>query len=1727
MEKMMGSPSRSSNSKEHQRHVPLGEKGGRYDNNEDMNRPEILELEKVTHSAAAPGRQEQQQHEQHENDCNNDNFHLAAAGQTTPTKQQQQAWDWFLQRAESSSVFSSKTRQQQRQDLSVTPQAVSNILQHPLPFSSAATWCNSSTDSLFPPTNVAEYVLEQCAMSCKTSSSSQRSTDVGLRVALCLLQAPTAFATGWKAVSLLLQVLLHKTSVCLKKQQQHRKVKKYDIDEDNDMDQIARIVQEVQAFWSETMTRWTAPPSSTKSLQQLEKEQALEKVSKDTFSSQPTVATACPRDHISEWIPVLVHLHQQQQQSIEKEEDVSSLEASASSLSIGLQLMETLFQCLSSVENNVNWALDAVVVNLSTSPSSVAGDEVMLPTSIVEFSCLQHQRKQAQQSVLHQGGWQCEYSLLSLGTVLAQWMRRSDWTSLVAHLTTLSASRDSSWLSSEETDEEQEKLKSRTTTTPRQEEHFIVYLYHLFQSLRWVGGNGDNYFSSSDENQEEAAASDLELDLLRMMIKVLQHTPSSPLQEQPPHWWHRRRGIAKRIVERVLNSCLCEESDKLLHHWMDLLQGFSLTKKITSDAPPQVNGRNDDGMTCEESSSVSTTSDNHENQVPPPKENKGVEFVAMCESSCAQMAILDWMFILSSVIEAHSELIPMGFKHKPELRDQPCWKAVWAYLLKQGNLETTNHGVDKSHDIRTQQMEGAGALKRPSQSICLEHTDHSEWLEWFLDKKRARYMGKGCFQVRHRQTNHTADDDKDGVENLMVAHMTRTGSLVTRSLSSTTPPNINNTMVDEECDLQFWLNFLDPNQIPTLLADHDGDIANETTAVIVPVSLVVAVLVTLLVEYPVGASSSRPFRFYWLERFLKFLRLGPKAQRLANPSKTSLVTVVGWGSLYLAHAYWEQQCTNKSRDKHDDGGEVLYDRRLMQFIRGYPEIPPSHELVRALLPRPRLRPLLFQQAVQKWLPSMSSSNESSPWDFSTFHPSSIWWTSDDYDKKEVALWTLVQLVAYQEDDIETNPASNNRTKSSHAANYWHPLYEFILEGLPPVLTPVRSWFWEQALSDDFIWDRERPSDKKDVFCGSERVARVQDKLFRALLVRFFQFSDHPTGEPIETSTRMTTNQLDQVTKKKKKRTSGAAAYCSLSLDRLFVVTHHKDATRAVPVEDMSALFTRLVQLSHCSELLAREATEDWIIELAELLGVKHLMDFVMDEDTDNASVIRQQRSAVHSDSPGLPLDSTAGNGKHIPKRNTLLESSFKLCARVMINHVAGSGGVQHQCSFTKLRQSLCGSNEDYDSFGGIDWIMAQSNANAQKCLTTGEVSTSQIPFLRCCLRHHLADGLIHILVSLPSEATPSFSLVLGTVCALTALQQDLRRQMERINLDRKDPPTTTMQSQIPPIDEQGTRSQEDGSNSVQKQPQFEEPEARNLRFLSQTFPNFVDVCLPFLSSILQSTLEVSSLSTRGAGYHTRGGIATNAASSFRSSRYDVLSLEETNLIFRSIVYFCNEVQFILQPTLLSSDSLCPNEWNGRRLRQSLLSLYDVICTKQALGALFGFLERCVERTKRSSTATSRQALPPTRKKETTQDTPSHDLLLALDSSADVDRASREIRQIVLGTIRTVLRISSDPSCIGEKRGEPSFCQFVNRILGQCGHDLQKGLRGDSGGLAVSEYLSFVECIEGACECAVSVLLVQELPQPNDGWMVPLIETCVSVANLAEDIVCGIAIRNRS
>jgi hypothetical protein len=82
---------------------------------------------------------------------------------------------------------------------------------------------------------------------------------------------------------------------------------------------------------------------------------------------------------------------------------------------------------------------------------------------------------------------------------------------------------------------------------------------------------------------------------------------------------------------------------------------------------------------------------------------------------------------------------------------------------------------------------------------------------------------------------------------------------------------------------------------------------------------------------------------------------------------------------------------------------------------------------------------------------------------------------------------------------------------------------------------------------------------------------------------------------------------------------------------------------------------------------------------------------------------------------------------------------------------------------------------------------------------------------------------------------------------------------------------------------------------------------------------------------------------------------------------------------------------------------------------------------------------------------------------------------------------------------------------------------VKCILAHCGRDLREGLEGASGGLSTDEYLSFMECIESACQ-SVSTVLADQL----DIVEVELVlQTFAFLANLAEGILCLIAIRNRS
>jgi hypothetical protein len=113
----------------------------------------------------------------------------------------------------------------------------------------------------------------------------------------------------------------------------------------------------------------------------------------------------------------------------------------------------------------------------------------------------------------------------------------------------------------------------------------------------------------------------------------------------------------------------------------------------------------------------------------------------------------------------------------------------------------------------------------------------------------------------------------------------------------------------------------------------------------------------------------------------------------------------------------------------------------------------------------------------------------------------------------------------------------------------------------------------------------------------QKTTRVISKLVRALLIRFFQLTDH------------------------RQQQQGGLSYCGLSLDRIFIRSSNNQqhgGTAAVPSEDVSALFRQVVQLTR--HLFAAAAGDDdeknayqdfmarWITELLELLGVRNFLN---------------------------------------------------------------------------------------------------------------------------------------------------------------------------------------------------------------------------------------------------------------------------------------------------------------------------------------------------------------------------------------------------------------------------------------------------------------------------------------------------------------------------------------
>ena len=121
----------------------------------------------------------------------------------------------------------------------------------------------------------------------------------------------------------------------------------------------------------------------------------------------------------------------------------------------------------------------------------------------------------------------------------------------------------------------------------------------------------------------------------------------------------------------------------------------------------------------------------------------------------------------------------------------------------------------------------------------------------------------------------------------------------------------------------------------------------------------------------------------------------------------------------------------------------------MKLLTTVTPLTTKKRVVRVLLPRKALRPILFHHAHKEWLLSSSLSfvwTNTTRSNYSADHHVSL------------ALWTLLQLVVvYNKNDDGDN--------DYQTSNYWKQLCQFTVECLPPVPTPVRSWFIDRAISN--------------------------------------------------------------------------------------------------------------------------------------------------------------------------------------------------------------------------------------------------------------------------------------------------------------------------------------------------------------------------------------------------------------------------------------------------------------------------------------------------------------------------------------------------------------------------------------------------------------------------------------------------------------------------------------
>ena len=368
-------------------------------------------------------------------------------------------------------------------------------------------------------------------------------------------------------------------------------------------------------------------------------------------------------------------------------------------------------------------------------------------------------------------------------------------------------------------------------------------------------------------------------------------------------------------------------------------------------------------------------------------------------------------------------------------------------------------------------------------------------------------------------------------------------------------------------------------------------------------------------------------------------------------------------------------------------------------------------IVESLLPIPSLRTTLFQLSALKWCrPAVSDCEESvfSIWtkDATEFH--------EPTERISVGLWTLLQLSIQSDDKAKTS-------------KYLKPWFQFIIEGIPIVPTPLRSWVLQSALSDVLLEDGSR-SDNDDC----REFVKIQ--ILQALVSRSLLFI-------------------------KQKKTAGKPS-SMISVDRVFTVSSSRD--KADPSEDCSAVFKMMFllvkNLSKTSQSHAGFYEKIFSTMLSEICQQTRFETFMdIDRGADN--------DATRSDLASS--DTHEQDQKEDDSRMEQMERHLILCARIIASFANDASGVNE--FFVPGKETL----------GKVfnDSIMAISIASAEKRMKEGSIQPVILDHCRHSLRRNLVDGLLQLLLSIDFENQRSRTRLLGACCHLIATGRRLDKAM--------------------------------------------------------------------------------------------------------------------------------------------------------------------------------------------------------------------------------------------------------------------------------------------------------------------------------------------------------------